>query len=349
MTYNTDYISIIERAYNLEDPSIRRKFLFCNEATKSNNLEHLANRLYGFIKQKVDKIDFGTIPKSKGDITKIDNYQNLMDCIETIRAMVVEYKQPTTIVDQLSVAVDNIIKRKRVFEKAFGMNIEFPMMLYNSTVLSCVSSVSLLITSCIEYVKDGPNTFETAFNKAAYIKSKDHVLYKYIVGFNNICANGSFDKMVSDCIKNNLTVTKEDADLASLAAIGYAAYTIGTIVAKFITGKGLFDNAIFGLRSIVYYFFYMRVNISDWFSIQADFLAVNAENLKYREDRKNSESHKSKVYEKQMKWVERFRKISNFFALKDSKSRKAASENESEDNKHQDDDDYNGNSDDVLF
>ena len=50
-----------------------------------------------------------------------------------------------------------------------------------------------------------------------------------------------------------------------------------------------------------------------------------------------------------MKWVERFRKISNFFALKDSKSRKAASENESEDNKHQDDDDYNGNSDDVLF
>jgi len=94
--------------------------------------------------------------------------------------------------------------------------------------------------------------------------------------------------MVNDCIKNNLTVTKEDADLASLAAIGYAAYTIGTIVAKFITGKGLFDNAIFGLRSIVYYFFYMRVNISDWFSIQADFLAVNAENLKYREDRKNS-------------------------------------------------------------
>ena len=39
-----------------------------------------------------------------------------------------------------------------------------------------------------------------------------------------------------------------------------------------------------------------------------------------------------------MKWVARFRKISNFFALKDTKSRKAASDNENDDKNHQDDD-----------
>ena len=90
----------------------------------------------------------------------------------------------------------------------------------------------------------------------------------------------------------------------------------------------------------------MRVNLSEWFSIQADFLAINAENLKYREDRKNSDSHKNKVYDKQMKWVDRFRKISNFFALKDTKSRKAASDNESNDKKHQDDEEDSGG---VIF
>ena len=47
-----------------------------------------------------------------------------------------------------------------------------------------------------------------------------------------------------------------------------------------------------------------------------------------------------------MKWVDRFRKISNFFALKDTKSRKSASEDESKDKDRQDD---NESDDDVIF
>lgn len=345
MISGADYIDIIDRSCDLSESRTRKKLLYCNEDSKVSNLEFLANKLYGFIKQKVDDIDFGTIPKSKGDITKIDNYQNLIDCIETIRNMVVEYKQPTYIIDELSTTINNIQSRKRMFEKSFGLNIEFPIMIYNSTVLSCVSSVSLLITSCIEYVKDGQNSFATSFNKASYIKSKDHILYQYIKGFNEICKNGSFDKMVNECNKNNLKATGESVTV--VAALAGGTFLLGQIISVLSSGKGLFSNVIFGLRSIVYYFFYMRINLSEWFAIQADFLAINAENLKYREDRKNSDSHKNKVYDKQMKWVDRFRKISNFFALKDTKSRKAASDNESEDKKHQDDNDDNSGG--VIF
>lgn len=335
MISGADYIDIIDRSYDLSDSRTRKKLLYCTEDSKINSLEYLANKLYGFIKQKVDDIDFGTIPKSKGDITKIENYDNLIECIDTIKKMVVEYKQPTYIIDEVSTAINNIQSRKRMFEKSFGMNIEFPVMIYNSTVLSCVSSVSLLITSCIAYVKDGRSTtFEASFNKAAYVKSKDHVLYKYIKGFNDICKNGSFDKLVNECNKNNVKVAKESVILT----VGATAFVLGQIVSLLSSGRGLFSNVIFGLRSIVYYFFYMRTSVSEWFSVQADFLAINAENLKYREDKENSDSHRSKVYDNQMKWVERFRKISNFFALKDTKSRKAASDNENDDKKHQDDD-----------
>lgn len=344
MISNADYIDIIDRSYNLSMPDVRKKLLYCTEDTKINNLEVLANKLYGFIKQKVDDIDFGTIPKSKGDITKIDNYQNLIDCIDTIRNMVIEYKQPTFIIDEISTAINNIYSRKRIFEKSFGMNIEFPIMIYNSTVLSCVSSVSLMITSCIEYVKNGQNSFEASFVKASYIKSKDHVLYKYLKGFNDICKNGSFDRMVNECNKNNLTTSSKNESVT--IAIGATAFVIGQILSLLSSGNGLFSNIIFGLRSIVYYFFYMRTKLSEWFSIQADFLAINAENLKYREDRENSDSHRNKVYSNQMKWVDRFRKISNFFALKDTKSRKSASEDESKDKDRQDD---NESDDDVIF
>ena len=98
MISGADYIDIIDRSCDLSESRTRKKLLYCTEDSKVSNLEFLANKLYGFIKQKVDDIDFGTIPKSKGDITKIDNYQNLVDCIETIRSMVIEYKQPTYII-----------------------------------------------------------------------------------------------------------------------------------------------------------------------------------------------------------------------------------------------------------
>ena len=93
MISGADYIDIIDRSYDLSDSRTRKKLLYCTEDSKVNNLEYLANKLYGFIKQKVDEIDFGTIPKSKGDITKIENYDNLIECIDTIKKMVVGYKQ----------------------------------------------------------------------------------------------------------------------------------------------------------------------------------------------------------------------------------------------------------------
>ena len=83
---------------------------------------------------------------------------------------------------------------------------------------------------------------------------------------------------------------------------------------------------------------------SDWFQTQADFLQINAENLKYRDDDKG-EDHQKKVYQNQMKWVERFKKIANALAITDAKARKEAEKEEQDrDRKYYDDDE-----DDSLF
>ena len=37
---------------------------------------------------KVSDIDFGTIPRSRGDITKIENYSQLMECIDILRGVI---------------------------------------------------------------------------------------------------------------------------------------------------------------------------------------------------------------------------------------------------------------------
>lgn len=351
MISTAEYLDVISEAYDLSDSYSKKKYLFCNEAQKMTNIENLTNRLYEHIKEQTDRIDFGTIPKSKGDITKVENFQNLVDCITTIHDLVIQYKENTEIVDQLSTAIDNVQKRERLFSKGFLGYIDLPMMTYNATVLSIYSSVSLLIMTCIEYVKNGKDSFEASFDKAAYTKTKDHVMYQYVVGFNRTCQDGTLDKLMSECIKSNLVATKEADEgwIGTAKTVGSAiflAWSIGSLIVKMFKGGSIVSNFLYPLRAFFYHIKYTQMKFSDWLSVQADFLQVNAENLKYREDRKGSDSHREKVYDRQMKWVDRLRKLSNIFALKDKKAQKAAEDEQRRDDRRDQQDDREEDDDD---
>lgn len=332
-----EYLDIISEAYDLSDSDSKKMYLFCNEAQKTTNIEHLTNRLYEHIKDQTDSIDFGTIPKSKGNITKVENFQNLVDCIDVIHDLVKQYGENTEIVDQISTAINNVQVRESLFSKAFLAGIELPVMTYNATVLSIYSSVSLLILTCIEYVKNGKESFVASFDKASYTKTKDHVMYQYIVGFNRSCQNSTLDKLMQECIKANIVATREDGDLIDTAkAVGgviFLAWSIGSIIVKIFKGGGLISSFLYPLRAFFYQIKYTQMKFSDWLAVQADFLQINAENLKYREDRKGSDTHREKVYNRQIKWVERLRKLSNIFALKDKKAQKTAEEEQRRDDR----------------
>lgn len=370
MITDTEYMQIVSETYDLSDYATKKNLLFCNEAKRIDNLEHIVGNLYLHIKSNVAGIDFGTIPKSKGVVTRIDNYANVLDCINSVHELVYSYKEKTDIPDTLSTALANLQQRERVFSKAFALNIEFPIMIYNMTVLAVVSSVSLLLSSTVEYVKNGHDSFAVSFDKTGYTKSRDHVLYQYVTQFNRNCDNGTLDKLMNDCIKNNLTPMEESADLvpvdeglrdvvrvatdiASTAAAGGTAATIAKglkfagkfkplkiivmIIAAGYTAimliKGLGVAARWGMK--------MQMKASDWFEIQAHYLQINAENLKYRDDRNDSDEHRKRVYQSQMKWVDRFKKISNFLALKDSKAKKETEDEERRNrNQRYDESDY---------
>lgn len=354
MITDTEYMQIVSETYDLSDYATKKNLLFCNEAKRIDNLEHIVGNLYIHIKSNVAGIDFGTIPKSKGVVTRIDNYANVLDCINSVHELVYNYKERTDIPDALSTALANLQQRERVFTKAFALNIEFPIMIYNMTVLAVVSSVSLLLSSTVEYVKNGHDSFAVSFDKTGYTKSRDHVLYQYVTQFNRNCDNGTLDKLMSDCIKNNLTPMSESAELEPVdEGLKEVIGTVGDIVGMAggtATAVKVFNTAMkfkplkivaliiaggYALYSFwkliwkaAFWIMSTRMKISDWFEIQATYLQINAENLKYRDDRKDSDDHRKSVYQRQMKWVDRFKKLANFFALKDSKATKETEEEE---------------------
>lgn len=367
MITDTEYMQIVSETYDLSDYATKKNLLFCNEAKRIDNLEHIVGNLYMHIKSNVAGIDFGTIPKSKGVVTRIDNYANVLDCINSVHELVYNYKERTDIPDALSTALANLQQRERVFTKAFALNIEFPIMIYNMTVLAIVSSVSLLLSSTVEYVKNGHDSFAVSFDKTGYTKSRDHVLYQYVTQFNRNCDNGTLDKLMNDCIKNNLTPMSESTelepvdeglkevigtvgDIVGMAGGAATAVKVGKAAMKFKPLKIVVFIIALGFAAVnllkliwkaAFWIMSTRMKLSDWFDIQATYLQINAENLKYRDDRKDSDDHRKSVYQRQMKWVDRFKKLANFFALKDSKATKETEEEERRNrNQRYEDDDY---------
>jgi hypothetical protein len=300
-----EFTEAMNTYFDTGDEQTRCVLLAVNEADQASVMTSLSSKLYSYIVDKVDDIDFGTIPRSKGDITKIGNYEQLRDCINIMVEVMHNYKQPTTSIETVQIALQNMIDRKDLFTKAFKMNVELPMIMYNTLALSIVSSVSYLISSCIEFIKlPDDSGYEIALNKVAVAKSKEHVLFKDLESFNKCCEKGDFDKAMNYVIiqSSSKRLMKEAGPIAMAA--GAAIVVIAALI-----------MIIHIIRELIYYFYYSRVKLSDYFTAQSALLTMNAYNIENNLAR-DDKSRKS-IATKQRKYADMFTKISNKLQVAD--------------------------------
>ena len=194
---------IIREHFDMTDNYTRRFIASLNESGQEQLIAALSSALYDKIVAKVDDIDFGTIPQSRGDITKVQGFTNTEQCIDIIRKLVIQYNQKTDIVDSIISAINNIRDRKDLFTKAFNIKADMPIMIYNLMVLAVERSVSLIIATCIQFVKDPTSsTVKTALDKVAYEKTMDDMLFKQLISFNALCKTGTMDKTLNSSMKS---------------------------------------------------------------------------------------------------------------------------------------------------
>ncbi len=305
MYRSPEYLKVVEEFFDVEHTETRKVLLAIDEADQQAVLASLTHKLYDNIVDRVDDIDFGTIPMTKGDITKLDNYAKLVQCIDTIHDLLVEYKQDTTKnIDVVKEALNNLVERKKLFEKAYALNVELPIVMYNTMALSVISSVSYIITSCIEFIKS-PNqeSFDLEVDKVALVKTKESLLFTNLQKFNESCRKGQFDSSMEFVIKNNIK--------------NLTGAEIGLVIGG-ITLIGILLNIIPILRELIFFFYHSRVRVSDYFDIQADLLQMNAHSLEYNKEKEPEE--KKRIIAKQMKIVEMFRKVANKLAINSKQS-----------------------------
>lgn len=202
MIMNT-YQELFREYFDISDTATRKCIVNLEDGEQEQLLTALSSKLYDMIVSKVDNIDFGTIPKSRGDITKVDGFENTENCLSIIRQLVMEYRQDPACVDTVITAIQNIKDRKGLFVKSFALSVELPMLLYNTTVLAIEQSVSFLIAVCIVYIKDPDiQGMNAALDKAAYNNAINNLLFQQLALFNNGCKTKEIDSLIDELIKN---------------------------------------------------------------------------------------------------------------------------------------------------
>lgn len=198
---------IIRENFDLSDKYTRQYIVGLEEADKEALLDTLANQLYDQIVSNVDQIDFGTIPMSRGDITKVENFEKTEQCLSIMRKLVLEYKQNPATIDCITTAIQNMKDLKGPFIKGFALDVEFPILIYNLIVLCIERSVSMIIATCVQFISDPKTkTMKQALDKVAYSRTQEDVMFKQLTSFNTLCKDGTMIKLIDTTIKNNKTL-----------------------------------------------------------------------------------------------------------------------------------------------
>lgn len=186
------------------------------EATDNNQnqiLIALTSKLYDMIVAKVAKIDYTSVSSSRGDITKIENYSQLVETINIIKNIVAEYRCDTMPVVIVEKAIENVQQRTGVFKKAFVIGAPLPIVLYNNICINIVAAVSYMIDTCIEYIKNPQSeSFQMALDVVAYDKTMECLMFETLKTFNEACASGDID----EAIKVSLSKTKVKREAAEM-------------------------------------------------------------------------------------------------------------------------------------
>lgn len=295
-----EFRKVIVEYMDFADIETNRRLMSLDEEEQNTVLLSLTKKFYEMIVGKVDEVDYGEIPHTKGDITRLSRYDNMLKCLDLMSKIFEQYKENPEPVKVINNAIENVIIHRDLFMACFAKKIELGIYMYNSITLAIINALSYMIAVCIEYVKDPKNDgMKIIMDKTGIGKVKDHLVYENLKKFNDSCRKGDIENSLRPLVRAN-----------AKGFIGTAL--LGVKVAVVLGGVLL---AIIPLiRDLVYFFFAARARVSSYFDLQAELLEMNAAELKDDPSIKTEDDRKS-VIRRQLKIAKLFRTLSDAIAV----------------------------------
>ena len=261
-------------------------------------------------------IDFGSIPKSKGNIKDYEGYSAMESTLNTIKDLATENKAGDVInyVDIVQKAIENISSMSVAYQKGFQFKNEYIAMEYNSYVYFCIEATTALIYSFVEYIKRPDTDTFVMVIKNSKLRA-DEFYFEQLKKFNMVCDTQgvNYRKML-----DSMAVAKDNF-IVTTTAIGIATVIAAAIAIIPIT------------RAVVYQVYHIRGNISEQLDIQAQFMEMNKSCVEANSAL--TVQKKKEIVAKQEKLVKRLRKLSDTIRVKSSKSVEVATRETKNENK----------------
>lgn len=303
------YNALVKEHFDITDRETRKVLVTIDEADQNQVMGNLAAKLYDAIVKKVTDIDFGQIPASKGDITKIPNYLDMVSCLTTIRDMMIESKQSTGSADIIFLAIENMKKYQKIWEKGYFLENEMTIVFYNTITLSIVSAISLLTSATIEFIKNPQSdVIDIELAKVANHKTKDNLLFKNLDKFNKACRKGDIEKVFNEVLKAQRQLKEGTIVKESISAILFTGAMVLGLLTTVIPILHQLTNALYCLRQ----------NVAEYLAGEADVIRLNAEKVQY--NRAKTPEQKKKIIARQHKIADHFKKWANRLMIKANKA-----------------------------
>ena len=303
------YNALVKEHFDITDRETRKVLVTIDEADQNQVMGNLAAKLYDAIVKKITDIDFGQIPASKGDITKIPNYLDMVSCLTTIRDMMIESKQSTGSADIIFLAIENMKKYQKIWEKGYFLENEMTIVFYNTIALSIVSAISLLTSATIEFIKNPQSdVIDIELAKVANHKTKDNLLFKNLDKFNKACRKGDIEKVFNEVLKAQRQLKEGTIVKESISAILFTGAMVLGLLTTVIPILHQLTNALYCLRQ----------NVAEYLAGEADVIRLNAEKVQY--NRAKTPEQKKKIIARQHKIADHFKKWANRLMIKANKA-----------------------------
>ena len=323
----------VQKYMDFHDIETNNKLHSLDEAEQNAFLVSLTNKLYRLMIARVDEIEYGDIPNTKGDILKLPKYKDIRKTIEVLKSIFKQYRENEKPILEIENALSYVETYQDIFMSCYAGKIELGIMIYNNICLAIIASISYMISVCIEYIKSTKNIgMEVVLKKNKISKVKESLLYESLVKFNDASRKGDIENTLRPLIK---------AKVKNVAEIAPILFGVMTVI-------GLILGCVSMLKDIVYFFYATRVRVSQYFDLQAGLLEMNAQMLK--DSNVETVGEKDRVIERQLAIAARFHKVADAIAIDSVNAERNANYSIKNDNRKYKMDDVENNDDNgALF
>lgn len=298
-----EFTALLEK-FDMMDKETYLSITHINESEQREVVANMVRKVYDSMSKYKDGLDVGIISASKGDLDKIPGFEVTLECIAACTKIADDYKLEKTAVNIVNETISNLRSLERDFNKAYQVGAQVICDIYETTTFAVIAATSVIASEMMRYMatpqvgtvekKGFLNNYQSTNTIYAVKVGGDsnkglpsQFLFVYLSKFNDGCRSGNMKTLIEKLIK---------VEAKGITGVIEFTLMVGVVI-------GLLALLVPAMREIIFFFYFLRTKISDFFTLQSEMLNINAAKLDSRGDKK--------IATDQRKWADKFRRISD--------------------------------------